>query len=303
MPLQQLDERLVPHIRDGLRGFGRALGSPLRSLAHWEQRLARGRPFRALWRNRQVLLLGAALIAFAGSYIHLQRYEDVRDRAAAADAPVSGATGADLPTEGTLAGGAVAVGPTVGTDLRAYAEDRRAELAAADPRDLRVAVVSFAGYRTGAESAALIPEAAEVLAVQIRVPAEGEQPSTLDVTGGDLAATVEEAVAAEVARLRDEEEELGRLLESGTVEDPAFADVYRADLDRIEATRNLLLAAGAGVVFAVVVEAEVAVLQELAEGDPVRLVDLAPAETDVTQSEFHGLLPEDEDEASVGVLG
>lgn len=296
MPLHHVDDRFVPALRRGLRAVGHTLGGPLRAIARWEQRFAHGKALRALWPNRQLILLAAAVLAFAGSYVHLQRFPDLREaRAGAAGSPPPEAS--DVPP--VLAGGAVSVGPPLGARPFDYITERHEALRAADGR--RIAVVSFDDYLPAEQVAAVLPEGVEVLAVQIKVPSEGEQPQHLEVAGGNVEAAVAEAVTAAAQRIAEEEAELRRLLDSGTVEDPAFAEQYRVDAERLKATRNLLQS-GAPVVFAVVVDAPVEELTDLASHDAVRLVDLAPEETAVEQSTFYGLLPEDREEVTYGDL-
>lgn len=294
--LARLDDRIVPVIRRGARRAVQVTGAPFRALRRLEDRVA-ARPVRVLLRFRQLLVLVTALVLFAGSYVHLQRYPDLRAAASREGGqPTSGsADGGD-----TLPGAVPFVGPTVNEDVAGYVEDRRAALAAADDADERLAIVSFVEYLTGEEASALVGDGFEVVRVQIRVPA-AEQPPVDGPADDGLVATVRRTVDTERARIAGEEAALNELLESGSVEEKDFEEVYRADLDALAAARDLL-DAGGGTVFAVVVRAPVGALRALAEHERVRLVDLAPTEADPDSSTFYGLLPEDRDEVSFGAL-
>lgn len=296
--LRRLDDAVVPALQRGARATASFLASPLRGLRRWEARFAHGRPERFLWRNRQALVLVVALIAFAGSYVHLQRYPDL---AAGADGPRPGAVPGPTagPTGGDLPGGSAVVGPAEGAALADYVRERQDALAEA-PDGERLAVVSFGEYVTPERAAELIPDGLEAVSVQLRIPDEQMEPFTIEVEDG-IASAADEAIAAERQRIADEEAEFEELLGSGTVEDEDFLEEFRQQLERLKAVRNLL-DSGAGTVFAVVVEGSVGDLREVADDDGVRLVDLAPEEADPDSSTFYGLLPDDDERATYGAF-
>jgi hypothetical protein len=298
--LERLDQRVVPALQRAARGGVSFLAAPLRLVHRLEDRLAGGRPARFLYRHRQLIVLLAAVTAFAGSYVHLQRYPGVR---AAVEAPAAGgvAPGGAERSAGP-AEGAATVGPGRGIDLGRYVQERREALAAAEPGQQRLAVVSFDRLLTGEDAAGRLPEGADPLAAQLRVPVDDQDPFTVEVGDGDLVPAVRRAVARERERAGEEEREFRRLLESGTIEDEGFAEEYRLQADRLATVRDVL-DAGSGTVFAVVVRAPVDRLQRLASADGVRLVDLAPPGVDPAASTFYGIRPDDRRRASYGAAG
>lgn len=252
-------------------------------------------------RSWNVALLVAVAIATAASAVHMDRYPElqrVRQEAAQQDLRRPG----DATTTGALAGGAGDVGPAVGVDLQRYVADRRDALAALDEDERRLAVVSFDGYLTGEQAEALLPGSVQVRLVQYRVPVDGAQPLESEVVGGELAASVERALAAELPAIAAEEAELRTLLDSGTLQDEEMVADHEARLSELQALRNLL-ASGAPVVFAVVVEGPVGALRELAAGEGIRLVDVAPSGAELDGSAFFGVRPEDDRRASYGRSG
>lgn len=294
--LRRLDDAVVPALQRRARAIASFLASPLRALRRWEERFAHGRPERFLWRNRQALVLVVALIAFAGSYVHLQRYPDL---AAQADGPRPGSVPSAGPTGRGLSGESVVVGPAEGTMLADYVQERQDVLAEA-PDGQRVAVVSFGEYVTPDRAAELIPDGLEPVSVQLRVPDDQMEPFTVEVEDG-IASAAEEAIEGERQRIADEEAEFEELLGSGTVEDEDFLEEFRQQLERLKAVRNLL-DSGAGTVFAVVVRGSVDDLRQVADEDAVRLVDLAPIGVDPGSSTFYGLLPDDDERATYGAF-
>lgn len=270
----------------------------LRGLRRWERRFAHGRPERFLWRHRQEMVLVVALLMFAGSFVHLQRYPD---RAARADGGGSAVGPTAEPTSGdgpALAGGAVVVGPAEGQQLDAYIAERREALADVPDGEMRVAVVSFTDYLAGQDAADVIPDELSAQVLQLRLPDPRMEPFEVEVDDG-IEEAAAEAIAEERERIAEEEAEFRELLESGTVEDEDFVAEFREQLESLKAVRNLL-DTGAGTVFAVVVRGPGEDLRALAESAQVRLVDPAPAETDADASTFYGLLPDDEETASFG---
>lgn len=299
-PLRRLDDVVVPRLQRAARATARFASQPLRGLRRWETRFAHGRPERFLWRHRQELVLVVALLMFAGSFVHLQRYPD---RAAQADGggSVAGPTAEPTSDDGpALAGGAVVVGPAEGQELEDHIADRREALADVPDGETRVAVVSFTDYLDGQDAADVIPDELSPQVLQLRLPDPRMEPFEIEVDEG-IEEAASDAIAQERERIAQEEAEFQELLESGTVEDEEFLAEFREQLERLKAVRNLL-DTGAGTVFAVVVIGEGQDLRALADHEQVRLVDPAPAETEVDASTFYGLLPDDEETASFGGL-
>lgn len=299
--LRRLDDVAVPALQRSLRAIGRGLGAPIVSLNRLEERLAGGAVFRALWPRRQYMLLSIAVLVFVGAYVHLLWYPETRERdpgTIAAESPEGG----EDPGPSDLETGSTAVGPVIGQDVDEYIAERRSALAAAeDDGEIRAAIVSFSSYATAAEVASLIPDMLEITRAQIRVPAEIEDPVEIVIDGA-----VEEAVSAVVQEERDriaeEEDEFRQLLDSGTVTDPDFKELYEGEVERLSSTRELL-DSGAATVFAVVVKGSLDDLRTLAEHEGIRLVDVAPAGEPVDELRFYGLLPNDSDTASYGRFG
>lgn len=296
--LQRLDDRLVPHLQRGAGWLGRAVTAPFRALNRLEERAAGGAVFRALWPRRQLIVLAAAVLMFIGAFVHMQRFEAARGDTTAAP----GASDArDVTGDGPVAGAsATTVGPAIGAAIDDHIAERSAQLGGADGDAPRFAVVSFTRYVDADTVAEIVGD--DALEVQLRIPSEGEDPFRVEVDGTDVA----RAIAAELARERErivaEEEELRRLLDSDTIEDPEFEAFYEAEVERLAGIRNLL-DSGSGTVFAVVLEARVDDLRELAEHEDVRLVDLAPGEVSALEdATFYGLLPDESSTASFGAL-
>ncbi len=299
--LARLDHRAVPRLQRGARATARGLAWPFRALRRGEDRVVPGlvRWASTSWRTG---MLVAATLAVLGSAVHLQRYPELRDEQRAADAAsreqtvrIPGAA-AGSPA---LPGGSQSVGPVRGKRLADHVEARRSELAAAAGDERRLAVVSFEEYLSADEVDALLPAGVTLQLAQYRLPAEGEAPLETEVVAGDLAGSVDRAVEQAITPIIDEIGEVESLLASGTIDDEAFEADLERRLSELEAVRNLL-DTGHRVVFAVVVEGTVDTLRSVAERDRVRLVDLAPGETDVETSAFYGILPEDRERASFG---
>lgn len=288
--VRRVDDAVLPEIDRLAQRAGRWLGTPFRAATRREQDLFGGRLARSLWRHRQELLLVAALLAFAGSYLHLERYPDLRRQVAARAGADPAEVGEPDPVP-LLRADTVVVGPAPGAHIAHHVRERQATLAAAEDDVRRVAVVSLTAYSTADELAALLPAGVAAYEVLARAPGR-EQPARLIAVDGPLAATVHEAVRAERRRIAAEEAALRAQLEAGTVTGAGADHDAQAQVDRLAATRNLL-DAGAGIVYAVVVEAPVATLRQLATHAAVRLVDLAPTGTEAGQVRAVGLLPDD----------
>jgi hypothetical protein len=168
-----------------------------------------------------------------------------------------------------------AVGPGPGTDVGSYVEARRARLA--EVEGVHAAVVSFGDY-LDPEGAAEVLEGIEVLGWLVAWPRD-EPRVTTDVEA--TRATVRSSAEMQIA-------EIGPLVP--TVDDPEFAEFYRAELLRYRAV--LAKSSLADVVFGAVVEARASELRGLASRPSVRLVDLAGS-VDVDPELARGLRPEE----------
>lgn len=294
--LERLDREVVPVLQRSARSVARLLGWPFRTLTRAELRTRLG---RALHRNGGLLLLATVAIAFLASAVHLQRYPDLRDADALAAGGGTGALpgqAADVPGAG---GTSAAVGPVVGADVGDYVERVNASLDDLRGDDPQPAVVSYGEYRTPGEVLASLPATAEVLSVQYRLPSEQERPQRLDTDRDGLVASVEEAVEVAREQFAEEEHEVQRLLDSGTVEEESFRADLELRLSELETIRDVL-AGEAPVVFAVVVRAPPDDLRALSEHGAVRLVDPAPGDGDGSGVVFYGVLPEDQDRVTYG---
>jgi hypothetical protein len=289
---RRLDDRTLPPLRRGLRTVGRGLAAPVRALNRAEERHLPGL-FRVLWRQRQTIALAAASIMFAAAFVHLQIFEPGLVADAEQEDRVLEEADAGEPSQ--------IVGPAIGDDLAEHERDAAVRLDGADDAEPRLAVVSFVEYLTVADVEETLDERVTTHRVQIRIPVEGEEPADIAVDD-DLATAVEAALEAERGEMAAEEEELQRLLDSGTVEDEEFEEFYAEEVERLRAARELI-DAGAGVVFAVAVDADVGTLRALAAHDLVRLVDLAEPGAQAPGTSFYGVLPDETGEASFGHLG
>lgn len=299
--LAALDREVVPLLQWLARASAWLLTWPFRTLTRAELRT---RPGRALHRHGGLVLLAAATIGFLGSAVHLQRYPELRGTDGAGEERAlpgedgAPAAGSELPGEE----GPVEVGPVIGAAIGDHASRRTAVLAELPGDEERLAVVSFREYRSPRAAVDALPAAADVLGVQYRLPAAGERPQRLDATRTEVVTAVAAAVEEARAEFASEEDEVRRLLDSGTVEDEDFREDLELRLSELETVRNLL-ATDAPVVFALVVRAPVADLRALSEHDAVRLVDVAGADADSAAIVFYGVLPEDGDRATFGRQG
>lgn len=296
--LARLDHEVVPLLQWSARAVAWLVGWPFRTLTRAELRTRLG---SRLHRHSSVLAFVAVVIAFLGSAVHLQRYPDLRDEALAADPELPGEGSAADSTRDTSSevDGPVAVGPVLGSDVDGHVRRAGISLDDLEGGEVRPAVVSYGEYETPESVLASLPEGVEVLSVQYRLPSQEERPQRLETARDGLAAAVQAAVAAAHEAFAEEEDEVQKLLDSDTVEDPAFREDLELRLSELATIRNLL-ATEAPVVFAVVVRAPAEALRALSEHDAVRLVDVAPSGTDADDAVFYGVLPEDRDRATWG---
>lgn len=269
---ERIDDAIVPRLQQAAGGVRRGLGWPSRVLHRFDRWFLGGRPARTVDDHRGLVAFVVVLLAFTGTLVHFQRFPELRDPAP---------TGV-----GDSATDVAAVGPVVGASVDRYLSERRDALASAPADARRVAVVSFAEFRT-------VTEAAEQLGgltvheVLYRMPRGEVAPERVPVRG-DLVEAVESLVAERIAEIQQEEADVASTLE--TTDDQEFQADFRARLDELAALRNTLQTDPA-IVYAVVVEGRVEALRGLAGSPDVRLVDLAPAGTEIDTTAFHGLLP------------
>ena len=176
------------------------------------------------------------------------------------------------------------LGPLPGTSVTAYVRAAAAELAEIDGR--RAAVVSFAGYRTPQQAAALV-EGTEVVSWLVALP--GGRPQEL---------AVDRDLATWTKGQRDEATSEKAALEQllPTVNDPDFKRQYQADIDHLTA----LLAAGSDrrdVVFGALVVGSAEALRSIGARPDVRLVDVDADATPPSPTAYEGVRPEESIEA------
>lgn len=309
--LRRIDDSFVPRLRRAARPVASGLALPARGLRELDDRLAGGRPAGAVRAHRGMAAFLTVVLAFGAVAVHAQRYpqlqEQARQAAAGADAPTTGDGGQPL-GDAIVPGGSNddtasgAVGPLVGARVAPYLDERRAMLAAAEEHD-RTAVVSFTTFLEPDEVVEVVEVAGatDVHLVQYRLPERTPRPAELEVTDGDLVGAVDGRIGQVVADLQVEEEEVASTLDSG-VEDEAFRADYETRLDELKGLRNTLTSDPA-IVFAVVVTAPVAALRDMADDANVRLVDLAPPDTEASATTFFGVLPSDQDRFGFGRQG
>lgn len=296
--LRRIDDRWVPRLQRGVRSVAHALGWPARALRSVDERLAGGRPADAVREHRGLAAFLIVALAFGAVAVHAQRYPVLQERQREAVAGDGTPGGTEVAPGGDDdPGGTPAVGPLNGARVDAYLTDRRQALTAADAQGTGTAVLSFTDFLQPGEVVSVVGEA-EVHRIQYRLPERTPRPAEIEIDDGDVATAVEDTVDRLIAELRAEEDEVASTLESG-VEDEAFRADYQARLDELKGLRNTLTSDPA-IVFAVVVEAPVSDLRQLADHEAVRLVDLAPAEVETDVTAFFGLLPSDQDRVSFG---
>jgi hypothetical protein len=271
-----------------MRGAGGRVAAPLAALTRWERHEDRPAPVRRAAEHPTVVALLAGMVVFAGSLLHLQRFDDAGGDhgVAAGEQPVTD-PGERAPTE---------AGPRVGVDLDLYADGRREMLADLDgDREIR-AMVSFEDY-VSADELVMAP-GIELEVLHVRVPVTDEPPQSAEVAGEDPERVATDLVEAEIDRLEEEEQELRTLLDSD-VDDPEFEEEYERRADELSETREALRDEAA-IVYAVTVIGTVDVLRGLEDDGRVRLVDPVGAVAETGGTRLYGLLPEDLDRASHG---
>lgn len=293
--LQVVDGVVVPALQQAAATSRAWLEERSTALMRFEERALRGRPLRFGRQNARLLAPLVGMLLLVGASIHMDRYADVAG--GLGDQQTIDEAGRTSPGP-TLAGGQVVdVGPAIGEEIDDYIVARERELAGLDAAAVRVAVVSF----TEALTADDVEEALgglRVHSIQFVNPVDEGRPLSSNVTG-DIAETIEGAVGSSRRMAQEERDQVQMLLDDGSVIDPAFI----ADYERRVAEMTALLEVLDGdpaIVFAAVVEGPVADFRVVAESSAVRLVDVAPPETEIAGSGFWGLLPTDDGIATFG---
>lgn len=297
--LGRLDEALVPRLQRGARPIGRLLALPARLLHGLDRRVAGGRPARAAAEHRGLVAFVVVGLMFGAVAVHAQRYPVLQERARQQAENQGGPVAADdvVPGGDNDAEPVGAVGPLAGSQVDPYLASRAEVLATAPEDEARVAIVSFTGFLEPAEARELL-DGVEVHLVQYRLPERTPRPAEVDVADEGVVTTLQREIAQLVTDLRAEEEEVSSTLESG-VEDESFRADYEARLDELGALRNTLTSDPA-IVFGAVVTGPVGDLRSIADHADVRLVDLAPAGTEVDATTFYAVLPTDDARFSFG---
>lgn len=200
--------------------------------------------------------------------------------------PVGPAT----PGEGGL------VGPMIGDDVLTYVDEaeRRLEVRAAGEPDEEVyAVVSFGAYRSPVEAAALLIPGITAIKGFYRVPPRPrEQTDLLEFAIGD-GALVPEAVRAFEQRAAFRTGEVRELDQVNTTTTDPAQHAYNSATAAQYRREAAALKQRCACLYGVAVQAKLRVLQELAGRTGIRLVDAAPANTDLELLTFAALLPEE----------
>jgi len=298
--LARADDAVVPRLQAQARATAGGLGLPLRLLERIDHGVLQGRAARSLFRRRRLVTLVTVLLGVSGAGVHFDRYHDLEQ--AEADARVAAAAQAVRIPGDPLAGfdsvgGAAAHGPGLGSDPQDWIDQRRGVLAGLGP-GTHSAVVSFDGFRSADVAAGLLVGLTPLRA-QYRLPDVGAPALETDVAAGDLEASVGRIVADALAAIVEEQMALQDLVDSGTVEDPAFEADNRNRIEELRAVRNVLELTGE-VVFAVVVEGDRDLLVALGERIDVRLVDPLPEGADPLVVAAFGLLPDDRTTVTFG---
>jgi hypothetical protein len=170
------------------------------------------------------------------------------------------------------------VGPAADSDASSYVQRRRSELAglAGDsPGQTRAALVTLRRRLDVARARQVLDQLApKVTEVRYRLPV-GESRARALSSDRDALAAVETGLQREADDFRAEAASLTEMIR--TTDDPAFAEVFRSDRAELVEAAEAIAAGECGCVYAVRLRASVQALARLAEADPVRLVDVAPA--------------------------
>jgi hypothetical protein len=186
--------------------------------------------------------------------------------------------GGGIDTGGAIADPVDAIGPVAGVELASYTQRRQVALDKVTTP--RATVVSFAQYMTEAEARRVL-QGYDVKGLMVAPPG-GEA----DVVRGRLdqwAASARQDAADQKVQFQDYLKD---------TKDPDFVKQYQAEvvrLDRLEKS----LAPGGAIVFGALLVADPAALHRLASTTGVRLVDVAATSHIPTDTNIHGLRPEE----------
>jgi hypothetical protein len=291
--VRKLDERLVPVAAERARRLVDATGavrgrvlSSYRALDPQllDERYASTGP---LAKVRDVPLLGVLVVLallVAGTGLAAKRESDrareVRD--GLPEVQVAGTAG---------------LGPVVGESVARYLDDSVTSLTRAvqtAPDASRVALVSFAGYRTPTQTRAVV-SGFRTVRLYVRARAAGELATPLPVeVKGDLAAQLPKAFG-ELARAKLAAEKAYQgyvdTLKAASGRDQQFKALYEA-FARSSGIEAREFGRGCACVYAAVVTATPAQLLSLRARQGVRAVEVAPAGASLSGIQVQPLLPE-----------
>jgi hypothetical protein len=185
-------------------------------------------------------------------------------------------------TPGASAG---SIGPPAGAEIKSYAAECDAALAALDDGARRVAVVTFTRYRTDADALDVLTtsgvDAAVVARRQVAVPRAAPGvvagPQTAWATGAKAKVGEERARIAELAP---------------TVSDPEFSSFYASELARLDGVAAAVDPSGE-LVYGLVVTAKASQLRALAERSAVRLVDVGSSDRIGPDDTYRAPMPDE----------
>lgn len=189
-----------------------------------------------------------------------------------------GSGGGGIDTGGAIADSVDAIGPVAGVELATYTQRRQVALAKVTTS--RATVVSFTQYMSEGDARRLL-QGFDVKALLVAPPG-GEA----DVVRGGLAqwATSARQDAA------DQKVQFQDYLKD--TKDPDFVKQYQAEVVRLDKLATSLSASGP-IVFGAVLVADPGGLHRLSTTTGVRLVDVAATARIPTDSNIHGLRPEE----------
>jgi hypothetical protein len=195
-------------------------------------------------------------------------------------------------SSGTDSGGALssdpidAIGPVPGVELAAYTQRRQVALGRV--QTTRVAAASFSQYITETEARRLL-QGFDVKALLVAAPGGGPE-----VAHGAL-----EQWAAQARKdALDQKAQFESYLKD--TKDPDFVKQYQAEVARLDKLSKTL-APGGPIVFGAVVVSDPSGLHRLATTTGVRLVDVAAASAVPSDSNIHGVRPEETAKAGTPV--
>ena len=251
------------------------------ALRRLDDRYASSGPLGLVREVPQVGLLVAAALFVTGAGVALAR---------------SGTPASAPPSVLSVPAPSPLLGPAIGSSVDGYvaqAKARAIALSAQTPDGQYVALVSFSGYFTPAQVAALVGPL-RVRRAYLRSPHSGAEPEILPVPVKDLVPDLRQAYSGLAVRKAAEQREFRKLAESiasTTKEEAQFKAFYLAAA--VTAGKEAAAyRAGCACVFEVVVSGPARVLTELLALQGVRAVELAAQGADVATLRVLPLLPE-----------